>query len=100
MPQICFPLYIKPAHNDANIPETKLGGKKEPAKKLMIPPKVADMTPMYGPRSMPIIGAVIAAAVIFLLGTPNTWNSGIDAKTAYKAVKHMIKATSFVESSL
>ena len=54
------------------IPETKLGGKKEPAKKLMTPPRVADKVPTYGPRSMPIIGAVIAAAVMYLLGMPST----------------------------
>jgi hypothetical protein len=72
MYQVCFFVCTNPAHKDAIIPETKLGGKKEPAKKLMTPPRVADIAPMYGPRSIPIIGAVIAAAVMLLLGTPKT----------------------------
>jgi hypothetical protein len=80
------------------MPETKLGGKKEPAKKLIIPPRVADKVPMYGPRSIPIIGAVIAAAVMFWLGIPRIRKIGIAAKTAYNAVKHMIRATSFAAS--
>jgi hypothetical protein len=43
---------------------------------------------------------VIAAAVIALLGTPSIWKIGIDEKTAYNAVKHTMRATSFAVSFL
>jgi hypothetical protein len=43
---------------------------------------------------------VIAAAVIALLGTPSIWKIGIDEKTAYNAVKHTMRATSFAASFL
>jgi hypothetical protein len=59
-----LPLHNRPAHKLATMPEMKLGGKKEPAKKLIVPPKAAARTPTYGPRIMPIIGTVIAAAVM------------------------------------
>jgi len=46
------------------MPEIKLSGEKEPKKNPIIPPKNVDNVPIYGPRIMPINGAMIAAAVI------------------------------------
>lgn len=95
-------MYCRPAHKAAATPEIKLGGKKElgEAKKLMIPPRAADKVPMYGPRIIPIIGAVIAAAVIKLLVDPSIWKIGIVAKMAYNAVKQITRAKSLVVSLL
>jgi hypothetical protein len=45
MQSIRLPLDNRPAHKVAIIPETKLGGKKEPTKKLITPPRVADNIP-------------------------------------------------------
>jgi hypothetical protein len=80
------------------MPATKFQGPKDPVKNPMAPPRRADRVPIYGPRSTPITGAVIAAAVMLLLGMPSNWKIGIDAKTAYNAVKHITKAISFVLS--
>lgn len=66
-----------------------------PAKNVIVPPRVADNAPIHGPRRKPIIGAVIAAAVMLLLGMPSIRKIGMDPRTAYKAVKHAISATSF-----
>ena len=70
MLQALLPLYWRPAQQAATMPETRLGAKNVPRKNPIVPPKAADKTPMYGPRSMPIIGTVIAEAVMLLLGTP------------------------------
>ncbi|MDI6690411.1 MAG: hypothetical protein QME50_00895 [Candidatus Bathyarchaeota archaeon] len=69
-----------------------------PAKKAMVPPNIVDNVPMYGPRIMPITGAIIAAAVMVLPGKPIIGEMGIKPKTVYKAVKQTIKATFFAES--
>jgi len=49
---------------------------------------------------MPIIGAMIAAAVIVLPGKPIIGEIGRRPKITYRAVKHTVKAISFVESFL
>jgi hypothetical protein len=49
---------------------------------------------------MPIIGAMIAAAVIVLPGNPIIGEIGRKPKTTYRAVKQTAKAISFVESFL
>jgi len=72
----------------------KLGGEKEPAKNPIIPPKIVDNMPRYGPRNMPIIGAIIAAAVMALPGNPIIGEIGRKLKIAYKAVKQTVKAIS------
>lgn len=95
-----LPVYSRPAHKATVMPETKLGGEKEPTKNPMIPPKVVDNMPKYGPRIMPIIGAVIAAAVMALPGNPIIGEIGRKPKTTYKAVKQTVKAMSFVLSFL
>jgi len=56
--------------------------------------------PRYGPSSIPIIGAVIAAKVMALLGKPIIGKAGTREEYVYKAVKHTIKATSLVVSLL
>ena len=91
-------MYSRPAHKVVTTPATKFQGAKDPAKNPMVPPRTADTVPTYGPRSTPITGAAIAAAVMLLLGMPSNWKIGIDAKTAYNAVKHIISAMSFVLS--
>jgi len=55
---------------------------------------------MYGPRRKPIIGAVIAAAVMLLPTAPNIGKIGTDPRTAYNAVKHAMSATSFAVNLL
>ena len=65
-----LPKYMVPAENAATTPATKLGGEKCPVKNPIVPPKIVDNAPRYGPRSIPIIGAVIAAKVMNLLGKP------------------------------
>jgi len=87
-----------PAHEAAMTPEMKLGGEKEPTKNPTIPPKIVDSMPKYGPRIMPIIGAVIAAAVMAFPSNPIIGNIGRNPKTAYKAAKQTVKAKSFVVS--
>ncbi|MEM3696217.1 MAG: hypothetical protein QXQ94_01760 [Candidatus Bathyarchaeia archaeon] len=59
-----------PEQKVVTVPETKLGGEKAPVKKGIIPPKTVDTAPIYGPRIMPITGAIIAAAVMVLPGKP------------------------------
>jgi hypothetical protein len=54
-----------------------------------------DNIPRYGPRIIPIIGAIIAANVIALLAEPIIGKAGMKEKYMYKTVKHIIKATSF-----
>jgi hypothetical protein len=49
---------------------------------------------------MPIIGAMIAAAVIACPGNPIIGEIFRKPKTTYKAVKQTVKATSFAESFL
>jgi hypothetical protein len=91
-----LPKCIMPAVNAVTTPATKLGGEKCPAKNPIVPPKTVDNAPRCGPRNMPIIGAVIAAKVMNLLGRPTMWNTGMGKrqKTAYKAAKQMVKAES------
>jgi hypothetical protein len=89
-----------PEHKAVTTPETKLGGEKAPAKEAMVPPRIVDNAPMYGPSIMPIVGAIIAAAVMVLLGKPIIGDMGMKPKTVYKAVKHTIKAAFFAESFL
>jgi hypothetical protein len=89
-----------PEQKVVTTPETKLGGEKAPAKKGIIPPKIVDNMPMYGPRIIPITGATIAAAVMVLPGKPIIGEMGKKPKTVYRAVKQTIKATLFAESFL
>jgi hypothetical protein len=49
---------------------------------------------------MPIIGAIIAAAVMVLPGKPIIGEMGMKQKTVYRAVKQTLKATLFAESFL
>jgi len=95
-----LPVYSMPAHKAARTPETKLGGEKEPAKNPIIPPKIVDNVPMYGPRIIPIIGAMIAAAVMVLPGKPTIGEIDRKPKATYKAVKQTVKAASLAESFL
>jgi hypothetical protein len=83
-----------PAENAATTPAAKLGGEKCPRENPIAPPTIVDNVPRYGPRSIPIIGAVIAAKVMNLLGKPIIWNMGKRQKTAYKAAKQTVKAES------
>ena len=89
-----------PAHKAAKKPEKRLGGEKEVAKNPIIPPNIADKAPRYVPRSMPIIGAIIAAAVMVLPGNPIMGEIDKKPKTTYKAVKQTVKATSFASNFL
>jgi hypothetical protein len=89
-----------PAHKVAKTPETRLGGEKEPKKNPIIPPKNADNAPMYGPKIMPIIGAIIAAAVIACPDNPIIGEIFKKPKTTYNAVKQTIKPTSLAISFL
>jgi hypothetical protein len=67
-----------PAKTAATMPETKLGGEKEAAKNNpIVPPKIVENKPRYGPRIIPIIGAVIAASVIALVGKPIMGKAGM-----------------------
>lgn len=85
-----------PAKNAATIPDTKLGGEKNAEKNSpIIPPKVVDNTPNFAPRIIPIIGAVMVAIVMALLGKPTIGKAGQKQKSVYNAVKHIVKATSF-----
>lgn len=59
-----------PAENALTMPDTKLGSEKNLAKNPIAPPKKVDTAPKYGPRSMPIIGAITADKVIDLFGKP------------------------------
>lgn len=94
-------VYSMPAKTAVTIPDTKLGGKKAGAKKSpTIPPKSVDNMPRYGPRIIPIIGAVIAARVMAPPCKPTIGKAGIKEKYVYKAEKHMTKATSFASSFL
>jgi len=56
--------------------------------------------PKYGPRIIPIIGAVIAAAVMALPGNPIIGEIGRKPKTAYRAVKQTVKAISLASRFL
>lgn len=93
--------YSMPAKNAVTMPDTKLGGKKGAAKKSpTIPPKSVDNMPRYDPRIIPIIGAVIAAKVMAPPCEPIIGKAGMKQKYVYKAVKHMIRATSLAFSLL
>lgn len=70
-----------PAKTAVATPDTKLGGEKDVAKNNpIIPPKIVDIMPRYGPRMIPIIGAVIAAKVMALLGRPIIGKAGMKEK--------------------
>jgi hypothetical protein len=87
-----------PAHKAAKMPDAKLGEENEPPKNPIVPPKIVDMLPMYGPNSIPINGAVIEAAVMVLPGKPIIGEIGRNDKSVYNAVKQMVKAISLVFS--
>jgi len=99
MENIRFPVQIKPAHDAAATPETRLEGEKEPIKNPATPPKKADSAPMYGPKMTPITGATMAAAVIACPGKPIIGDIFRKPKTTYNAVKHTVRASSFAVSS-
>jgi len=93
--------YSAPAKTAVTMPAAKLGANKMGAKKsLTIPPKSADSMPTYGPRIIPIIGAVIAARVMAPPCKPIIGKAGMKEKYVYKAVKHMSRAISFAVSFL
>jgi hypothetical protein len=92
MQRIRLPAHSIPAHKAVKTPAKRLGGEKEPAKKPIIPPKIVDNVPTYGPRIMPIIGAAIAAAVIALPGKPIIGEIGKEPRTAYNAAEQAVKA--------
>ena len=54
-----------------------------------------DSVPTYGLVISPIIGAEMAAAVMALLGKPIIGKMGMRHRTAYRAVKLMIRLVSF-----
>jgi hypothetical protein len=83
-----------PAIVEATMPEKKLGGEKIPAKNPIAPPKIVDSIPKYGPNIMPTTGAVIAAAVTALPGSPIIGEMAMKPKTAYNAAKQIVKAIS------
>lgn len=89
-----------PEQNAVTTPETKLGGEKAPEKEAIVPPKRVENAPVNGPSIMPIIGAIIAAAVMVLPGKPIIGDMGMKQKAVYRAVKHTIKAVVFAESFL
>jgi len=65
-----FPVFIIPAQKVVAMPDAKLRYDRDPRKNPIVPPRNADSVPMYGPRSNPIIGAIMAAAVIACPGRP------------------------------
>ena len=89
---------VAPAAKAANIPEARLEGEKEPREKPIIPPRNVDSVPMYGPRSIPMMGAIIAAAVIAWPDRPIIGEIFRKPKTTYKAVNVTLRAVSFVLS--
>ena len=97
---LCLFAYNMPAKTAVTMPAPKLGGEKCPAENPTAPPKRVDNMPRFGPRIIPIIGAVIAAKVMALLGKPIIGKAGMKEKYAYKAVKHVSKAISFASSFL
>ena len=90
--------YSIPAKTAVTMPDAKLGGEKWPAENPTAPPRSVDNMPRYGPSMIPIIGAVITARVMALLGKPTIGKAGMKEKHVYKAVKHVIKATSLAVS--
>lgn len=52
------------------MPEMKLGGEIEPENMPMVPPRNVENAPRYDPRIVPIIGAIMAAAVTVWPGKP------------------------------
>jgi len=88
-------VYSAPAKIAVMIPDAKLGGEKCPAKNPTAPPNSVDNIPMYGPRIIPIMGAVIAAKVMALLGKPTIGKAGMKEEIVYNAAKHVSKPTSF-----
>ena len=98
---LCLFAYSMPAKTAVTMPATRLGGKKVGEKKSpTIPPKSVDNMPRYGPRIIPIIGAVIAAKVMAPPCKPTIGKAGMKEKHVYKAEKHMSKATSLAVSFL
>jgi len=76
-----------PAKTAVTMPATRLGGKKVGAKKSpTIPPKSVDNMPRYGPRIIPIIGAVIAAKVMAPPCKPIIGKAGMKEHTISKTV--------------
>jgi len=96
-----LPVKSKPAHKAVITPAINPDGEKYRLENNPItPPKNVESTPKYAQRIMPIIGAMIVAAVIYLPNKPTTRESGKKERTAYKAVKQTVKATSFAASFL
>lgn len=93
--------YKNPAKTAVTMPDAKLGGMKEGAKESpTIPPRSVDNMPKYGPRTIPIIGAVTDAKVIAPPPKPTIKKVGMKQKYVYRAVKQTVKATSFASSLL
>jgi len=77
--------YSAPAKTAVTMPAAKLGANKVGAKKsLTIPPKSVDNMPRYGPRIIPIIGAVIAARVMAPPCKPTIGKAGMKEQTIIK----------------
>jgi len=88
----------KPAQKVAKTPETRLGSETGPTKKPIVPPKIVDNTPTYGPSITPIIGAIIAATVMVLPGKPIMGEIDRKLRTTYSAAKQIANAKFLVES--
>ena len=86
---------IIPAQKAAAIPANRLGGLIEPTEKPITPPKDVDRVPTYGPSRIPMIGAIIAAAVIPCWDRPIIGEILMKPRTAYSAVKTAVRATCF-----
>jgi hypothetical protein len=86
---------IIPAQKAAAIPANRLGGLIELTEKPTTPPRDVDKVPTYGPSRIPIIGAIIAAAVIPCWDNPIIGEILMKPKTAYSAVKTAVRATCF-----
>lgn len=79
--------------------ETRLGKEERPTEKLAMPPSVADNKPKYGPRIIPVMGAMTATALIDAPDKPTIGNNGIKERTTYNDAKQMAKAISFAFNS-
>lgn len=87
---------IIPAKKAVTMPEIKLGYDKEPRKNPIVPPRKVAVAPQYAPITMPMIGAVIAAAVIVCPGSPIIGDIFRKLKTVYRAANVIVWASSLV----
>ncbi len=93
-----FLVLIIPATNDVMIPAVKLMYVSDPTENPMIPPIPVDTVPMYGPNRIPMIGAIIAAAVIAAPGIPIIGEILMKPRIAYNEAKIAANAASLLVS--